>query len=56
MGRILLVVCGLLALVYSITLAIIAAAPWIALGIVVAGFLAWLWWVDYPADKKKPPE
>ena len=55
MGRILIVVCGLLALVWTLTMAIIAAAPTIAVGIVIGLLLAVLWWSDFPSDKNKPP-
>lgn len=56
LGRILLVGFGLLATVYFVTMAIIAAAPWLALGIVGFAVAAFLWWIDYPSgNNKKPP-
>lgn len=57
LSRILLVGFGLLAMIYALTMAIIAAAPWLALGIVGAAVLVFLWWIDYPSgnDDDKPP-
>lgn len=56
LGRILLVGFGLLACVYFVTMAIIAAAPWLALGIVGLVVAAFLYWIDYPSgNDKKPP-
>ncbi|MFV0357755.1 MAG: hypothetical protein ACK5LG_22015 [Bacteroides thetaiotaomicron] len=41
-------------LVLAISAAIIAAAPYVAMGIVVAGIYAW-YCEDDPSDKDKPP-
>lgn len=53
--RALAIVLGLVALVGAIASAIHAAALPIAITIVLVGLLAFLWWIDYPSDKKKPP-
>jgi hypothetical protein len=54
--RALIIGLGLLALVASIASAIHAAALSIAIGVVIILGLGFLWLIDYPAEKKKPPE
>lgn len=55
MYRALIVGLGLIVLVACVASAIHAAALPIAIAIVACLVLGFLWLIDYPSDKKKPP-